>query len=152
MKKLTLTFGVISSFLFFIGVLLKSQHYPGAGVAMTLGIAGFALAYAPLLFVEKNKVTQDKFQNFVNVMTLVSMIVIPIALLFKVQHWEGARFGVYLGNLMLLVMIVVLFMHGSKETDGVKKLNFYSEAILLVILTAFSFFIWLVLNHPAVNP
>ena len=143
MKKITLSLGVISSFLVLIGVALKWMHLPGAGIALTIGCALFALAYAPLLYINKSKATPAKYQKFVNVMTLLSMILIVMGFLFKIQHWPGAGIGLVSGNILLLILIPVLFIHGSKEEDSVKKMNFFNEAILLVLFTAFSFFVWL---------
>jgi hypothetical protein len=95
------------------------------------------------LLLDKNAVAQNNYQKFVNVMTMVTMMIIMVAFLFKAQHWAGASIGIIVGHLLLLVMIPVLFIHASKESDPVKKLNFNNIAILFVILTAFSFFIWL---------
>lgn len=142
MKKSTFLLGVVSSFLL-IGVFMKIQHWPGAGVVITLAAALFALGYSVLLYIDKSAFAQSSFQRLVNVMTLFTMIIVMIAFLFKVQHWPGAGAGIIVGHLILFTMIPILFIQGSKESDPVKKLNFNNIAILFVVLTAFSFFIWL---------
>jgi len=147
MKKSTLITGVVSAFLILIGVAFKSQHWPGAGVAVTLGAALFALGYSVMLLIEKNKIARYSYQKFVNLMTCLTMFIIMTAFLFKIQHWPGAGIGIYLGHLMLLVMIPILFLHASREKDPEKKLNLNNIAILFVVLTAFSFFIWLVTSQ-----
>ena len=144
MKKNTFIIGVISSFLLLVGVAMKFEHWPGAAVVMTLAAVLFAFGYSVLLMIDKNAFAQNSFQKTVNLMTMLSMTIIMVAFIFKFQHWPGARIGLYVGNLLLLAMIPILFIHASKESDPVKKLNFNNEAILLVLLTAFSFFIWLV--------
>jgi hypothetical protein len=144
MKKSTFIIGVISSFLVLIGVAMKFQHWPGAGVVITVGAALFAFGYSIMLLIDKNALQPNDFQKIVNIMTMIAMLVIMIAFVFKFQHWPGARIGIYAGHILLLALIPTLFMHALKESDPVKKLNFNNEAILLVLLTAFSFFIWLV--------
>lgn len=146
MKKRTLIVGVVSSFLLLIGILMKTQHWPGANVVIAVAAALFALGYSILLLRDKNAIAQNNNQKTVNIMTMVLMSVIMICFLFKAMHWPGAGIAGFIGNVLLLIMIPILFIHGSKETDPVKKLNFYNEAILLVILTCFSFFIWLVIG------
>lgn len=141
MKKATLFTGLISSILILIGVFFKTMHWPGAGIALVVGCTLFALIYAPMLFLNKNKVATTGYQKLVNILVLLSMVLIVLGFLFKIQHWPGAGIGLIIGNLLLLVLIPVLFIHGYKENEPVKKMNFYNEAFLLVLLTSFSFFI-----------
>jgi hypothetical protein len=148
MKKLTFITGVVSVFLILIGVIFRIEHWTGGGVILTIGGALFTLVYSVLLLIDKNKIAKDSFQKFVNLMTMLTMLVIPAAALFKIQHWPGAGYGIYAAHLLLLIMIPVLFMHASKETDPVKKLNLNIIAIILVLLTAVSFYIWL--YHPII--
>ena len=143
MKKSTFVIGLVSAFLILIGVGFKFQHWPGAGIMVTLGAVLFALVYSVLLWIDKNKIAQNSYQKFVNLMTMLTMLIIMAGFLFKVMHWPGAAVGIYAGHFLLLLMIPILFIHASRETDPVKKLNFNHIAIMLVILTAFSFFIWL---------
>ncbi len=147
MKKVTLLFGIISSCLFLGGLIMKLMHWPGAGFALFGSIVIFALGYSPLLLADRNKLTQNGYQKFVNVASMITMSLVAISFLFKAMHWPGAGIGVFVGNILLIIMIPVLFIHASKETDKVKKLSFYNEAILLVMITTFSLFLWLVTFH-----
>ena len=147
MKKSTFIIGVVSAFLILIGVGFKTQHWPGAGVMLTLGAVLFALVYSVLLWIDKNKIAQNSYQKFVNLMTMLTILIIMKGFLFKIQHWPGAGIVVYAGHILLLLMIPILFIQGSRETDPYKKLNFNQNAILLVVLTAFAFFIWLIIGR-----
>lgn len=135
--------GALSSFLVLIGVAMKCMHWPGANISLVVGCTLFALVYAPLLYINKSKAAHTKYQKFVNVMALFAMILIIIGFLFKVMHWPGAGIGLIAGNCLLLILIPVLFIHGSKELDPLKKMNFFNEAIIIVLLTSFSFLMWL---------
>ncbi len=150
MKKATLILGIVSSFLFLVGITLKILHLPGAGPCLFLSVILFALGYSPLLLVDRNKITQDVNQKWVNMMSATVMSIVAITFLFKAMHWPGAGIGVYLGNILLLLMIPVLFLHAYKEKDEMKKMNFYNEAILMVVISGFSLFIWLITARPAV--
>jgi hypothetical protein len=141
MKKSTFLIGAVSSFLLLIGVFMKIQHWPYAGIVFTIAAALFAFGYATLLLIDKNAVAKNNFQKIINVLTFMSMMIIMIAFLFKIMHWPGAGIGIFIGHFCLLGMIPMLFIHASKESDPVKKLNLNNDAILL---TAFSFYIWLV--------
>jgi hypothetical protein len=147
MKKIALLTGVISSCLFLLGVLFKSLHWPGAGIVLLLSVVLFALVYSPFLMMEKNKLTQNANQKFTNAATMVAMSVIAVSFLFKAMHWPGAGIGMYISHAILVIMIPLLYVHASKESDETKRINFYNEAVLLTVFTAFSFFIWLVTSR-----
>jgi len=147
MKKATLTLGVISSLLFVIGVLFKWQHWPGAGIALTLSILLFAAGYSPLLLIDRNKFAQSTNQKMINLAGMIAMIIIAVSFLFKIQHWPGAGAGVVVGNLTLIVLVPLLYYHASRETDQKAKLNIYNEAIILLFLVGFSLFLWLVFSQ-----
>jgi hypothetical protein len=138
MKKITLISGVVSSIIVFIGVLFKIMHWPGAGVAITLGIVLFVVAYSLLLFIDKQEFATTSMQKVSNVFVLIAMVLISLGFLFKMQHWPGAGVLIYISNVALFVLIPVSFIKASKETEPGKKLNFNNEAIVLILLLAFS--------------
>lgn len=147
MKKATLTFGLISSILFIIGVLFKSQHWPGASAAMSLGIILFALGYAPLLFSDRNKLAENATQKTSNLVILIAMIIISISFLFKAMHWPGAGIGIGIGHLALIALVPVLFTRASKASDTKVRMDYNNEAIILLFVIGFSLFIWLVIGQ-----
>lgn len=143
MKKLTLFFGLISSFIFFTGAFFKIMHWPGAGIILTVSIGLFVLGYAPLLMIDRNKLTRNTYQKFVNLVTMAVMVVIACSFLFKAMHWPGANIVITAGIIILVFLIPILFVRASKESEPVKKLNFYNEAIILTLITVVELFIWL---------
>jgi len=141
MKKSTFIVGVISSLLILIGVIFKIQHWAGAGVAITLGAVFIAICYSILLLIDKNAIAQNGYQKFVNYMSMLTLLILTLAFLFKAMHWPGAGIGIWVGHIMMLIMIPVLFIQASRETDPVKKLNFNNIAILFMAVTAVCFYI-----------
>jgi hypothetical protein len=142
MKKTTFLTGVISTILLLIGIFFKTQHWPLSGVLMTVSLVSFALGYAVLLFMDKSKTVQTGIDKFANVMVMLTMIIVSISFLFKIMHWPGAGIGIWAAHIILIVMIVVLYVQGSKQTDPVKKLHIDSSAIILTLMTAISAYIW----------
>jgi hypothetical protein len=146
MKKSTFFIGVTSCILFALGIFFKIQHWPGGSTLLVAGAALFALCYSVMLWIDKNALTKNDYQKSVNLFTMLAMTIIMICFVIKAMHWPHAGIAIFIGHFILLALIPVLFIQGSKETDPVKKLNFNHSAIMLVILTAFSFFIWLVIG------
>jgi hypothetical protein len=147
MKKATLTLGVISSLIFVLGVILKWQHLPGAGIAVCISIILFAFGYSALLMIDRNKFAKDSYHKMINVAVMIAMIIISITFLFKIMHWTGAGIGVIIGNITLIVLVPLLFYRASKESEPVTRMNSYNEAILLLFLTGFSLFLWLIVSQ-----
>ncbi len=142
MKKSTFIVGVASTLLLLIGVVMKSLHWPGTGVVITVAVACFALGYAIMFCLDKNKTAKNGYDKFVNVMVMITMIVVAVSFLLKAMHWPGAGMGIYAAHILLLVLIPILYIQGTKETDPVKKLHIDSSVIIVAFITAISFYIW----------
>lgn len=143
MKKSTLWLGLASSGFFFISVFMKALHLPGAASLMVAAAIIF-IGYSTMLYIDKNQLATTSFQKTVNLISMLAMMIVMVCFIFKAMHWCGANVAIYVGHLCLLILIPILFIQGSEETDPVRKLNAYNSAIILVILTGFSFYIWLV--------
>lgn len=146
MKRTTFLLGLLSATLFFVSVFMKALQWPGAAVTMVIAAILFAAGYSTMLYVDKNKLATNSFQKTVNFISMQVMIIVMVCFVFKALHLVGANIAVYIGHLCLLILIPILFIQGSQETDQVRKLNAYNSAFILVILTGFSFYIWLVLG------
>jgi ABC-type multidrug transport system fused ATPase/permease subunit len=138
MKKLTLISGITSSLLVLIGVIFKTLHWPGASIALTIGIVLFALVYALFLFNDRQEYAKTSVQKISNVFVLIAMIMISVGFLFKMMHWPGAGIIIYISNFALLAIIPVSLVKANKETEPQKKLNFYNESIVIILLLSFS--------------
>jgi len=53
MKKAAFILSTLFGSLTILGILFKVMHWPGAGIALVLGVAGFALIGLPLLAVHR---------------------------------------------------------------------------------------------------
>jgi hypothetical protein len=135
--------GVVSSFIILLSIIFKTQHWPGAAILLTIGVALFSLVYVPLLFIDKQKYASTGIQKFSNICIVLAMFIIVVGFLFKSLHWPGAGIAIYLGHLVLIILIPTLYIRADKEKDALRKLNFYNEVVILVLLFALSLFLWL---------
>lgn len=141
MKQTTKLFGIISSLLILVGVIFKTQHWPGAGVILMLGIVAFAAIYAILLFIDRQKSLKSSIAKTSNLFVLLAMVLISLGFLFKMQHWPGAGVIIYVSNVALLALIPIKYLQAAKEKDKVKSTNFYNEAFVITIILGFSLFL-----------
>lgn len=136
MKKFTWIFGLIASFLILAGVFFKILHWPGASILIILGSVSLSV-YGILQFIEKNKHAETGYQKFMNVCSLVLIFLLPLAFMFKMQHYPGAGIALVISNTLILVMIPFMIVHAAKETDPVKKANYQNVAIIFIAIVAF---------------
>lgn len=141
MKQTTKLFGIISSLLILVGVIFKTQHWPGAGVILMLGIVAFAAIYAILVFIDRQKSLKTSIAKTSNLFVLLAMVLISVGFLFKMQHWPGAGVIIYVSNVALLALIPIKYLQAAKEKDKVKSTNFYNEAFVITIILGFSLFL-----------
>ncbi len=99
------------------------------------------MAYALLLYRDKQEFATTSLHKVSNVFVLIAMLLISAGFIYKMQHWPGAGVLIYISIIALFALIPVSFIKASKETEPVKKLNFFNEAIVLILLLAFSLLI-----------
>ena len=138
MKKITSLSGIISALIVLVGSIFKTLHWPGAGIIIVVGTALFAVLYATLLFIDKQKYATDMIRNISNICVYITMVIIPLGFLFKVMHWPGAGVLIYLGFLPIIALLVVSLVRSSAEKDALRKLNVTNEAVIIILWLAFS--------------
>jgi hypothetical protein len=123
MKKIVNIVGFVAALLLFTTVVMKSNHLPGAGIAMAL--SGFAISiYLPffLLYKPTNEISTER--NTAGIIGAISASVINLGITFKFQHWPGAGVMIVLGlSSFALIFIPLLLKHKlSGETSERKTL------------------------------
>lgn len=102
MKRTLKISGIIAIILIMIGVTFKSMHWPGAGVAIVLGLAFFSLIFIPLNIVMKFKDDKLKSNRLIMTVGMITAAAACIGVLFKIMHWPYAN--------VLMVSSLVVFM------------------------------------------
>jgi hypothetical protein len=112
MKRTMKITGFVTAFLILAGAIFKTMHWPGAGVAIVLGLGLFSLVFIPLNVVMKFR-DDDKSQNrAIMGLGMFTIAVACIGVLFKVMHWPGANIMIIssLGIFGLLFIPIYFYM------------------------------------------
>lgn len=119
MKNVMIKSGFIAASLLIIGSIFKVMHWPGAGVALVLGIAVLSLVFLPLVFIIKTKDDSSSRNKLVlGVGTLIGCF-LCWATLFRVMHWPGGSgilWFIAIG-LSAFVLIPVYFLTGIRNPE-----------------------------------
>jgi hypothetical protein len=132
MKRLIYVSGLISAILLTTGTSFKIQHWPGAGILITVAICFFILFFVPAALV--NNYNQEKKNAYLYISVFITLLVSFSAALFKIQHWQGAGIAVTIALLAPFVIFLpayVVYFNKSPNKDITK---FIAVMFLLVFV------------------
>jgi len=131
-KRLLLFVSAFFTALFFLlAMLFKVQHWPGAGIAVTLAGIFATFFFFPSLLYKIWKDSESGSRKVIQMTSIAGAILFTAGFLFKVQHWPGATILIIGG----LFIIVVLFFPLYTWTTWKKEPFIRSEFIFLVVGT-----------------
>lgn len=138
MKKTMFVLGIVAPVMIIIATIFKTQHWPGAGILLTLGLFTLGLIFLPMFVMIKIRDTreQKKPVNFLLYITgLIAGILFIAGALFKIMHWPGAGIVLILSLFSVLVLFIpmlVLYIIREKEN----RLTNFSFLIFLLSFIA----------------
>lgn len=118
MKRTLKISAVTSILLIMAGVTLKAMHWPGAGIAVVLGLAFFSLVFIPLNIVMKFRDDKEKSNRLIMTVGMLTASAATIGVLFKIMHWPTANMIMFSSLLVfMLIFIPIYFIIRFKDPD-----------------------------------
>ena len=131
MKKIMIISGIVSVALMTIGIVLKFQHWPGAGACIVLGVSIISLVFLPLMFLLKIKEQNQLKDKALTGLGTLSAICLTLGVLFKVMHWPGANMlSIIALAFLMFLYLPVYFFSGMRNPDT--KTNTIVNAVLII--------------------
>jgi hypothetical protein len=146
MKNTMKISGVAGIALFGIAALFKIQHWPGAGIMLTLGAMILTFAFMPsaLGVLWKETHNSNKLVLFISVFLSAGLFISGI--LFKIQHWDGGSVILMLTNLVVVLLLIPsLLAAGLRETEN-KSLRIVYMLGAIGFVAFFSGFIFKIMH------
>lgn len=109
MKKTLKISGVTSIILILLGVIFKSMHWPGASVAVVLGLGFFSLVFIPLNILLKFKDDKEKSNQLIMTIGMLTASVATIGVLFKIMHWPFANMLMFSSLLVFMIVFIPIY-------------------------------------------
>ncbi len=97
--------GFLTGLFFIIGTLFKVQHWPGAGIAVSLASLSGILLFIPSLLVDRLADSDKKSKRPVYILAAVSMACYGAGMFFKIMHWPFAGI-LFVAGLVVFCIIV----------------------------------------------
>jgi hypothetical protein len=137
MKKFIYISGIVIINIFVVGALFKIQHWPGAGILITLGLGLFSLGFLPLAFIQSYKGNGKKYKSLY-IAGFICAFICFIGAMFKIQHWPGAGWFLMVGvPLPFLYFLPVYIYHHNKSKEK-SSVNFLGVMFLMVYIAIFT--------------
>ncbi len=137
MKQKLYILGLITAIIAFTGTIFKLNHWPAAGILITIGLLTLVLVFIPAALVNHYKTAGNRQNVLLYIITWLTSFVIFISMLFKIMHWPGA--GVMLTIALpfpYVVFLPVFLVTTSKNKDY----SIYNTAFVLLLLAVNSVF------------
>ena len=127
--------GMFAGMFAIIGSLFKVQHWPGASVLLTLGLATLAFAFLPIYASVKKKEAAAKNEPFNSKLIIAGVIagaLLIIGALFKIMHWPGAGIVILVSwSLLGVILLPYLVLNQLKQKEN--KINNFIITILVAV-------------------
>ncbi len=98
--------GFFAGMFFILGTLFKVQHWPGAGIVISLGALAGILLFIPALLADRFAASEKKDKRPVYILAAVSMACYGTGMLFRIMHWPLAGILMVAG---LVIFCIIVF-------------------------------------------
>ncbi len=140
MKKAMMLSGAISVAALIFGSFFKVMHWPGASILLVVGVFFLGLVFLPLMAIIKTREADNTADKITSVSGTLMGVLFCMAIMFAIQHWPGARSGIYwliAVGFTLFVFIPIYFFTGIRKPE--RRANTIIITILLVGFTCLQF-------------
>ncbi len=137
MKKFIYIFGVVIINIFVFGALFKVQHWPGAGILITLGLGLFCTIFLPLAFYQSYKGNGKKYKQLY-IAGFVCAFITFIGAMFKIQHWPGAGWFLLVGIPLPFLYFLPVYVYHHNKSKEKSMLNFLGVMFMMVYIALFT--------------
>jgi hypothetical protein len=137
MKQKIYILGVVTTLIVFIGAIFKVNHWPGAGIMLTLGLLTMVFIFLPAALVNHYKSEESNQNLLLYIVTYLTCFVIFISMLFKIQHWPFAGVMLTIALPFPYVVFLPVFLIVTAKN---KNFNIYNTVFVLLLLALNSVF------------
>lgn len=131
-KKWTHVIGFLGTFFISVGFLFKIQHWPYAGIAITIGILMVCLLFLPMVLINRLKSEYDSVPKYIYLIAFAGFMIYLISVLFRIMHWPYASILLFTGCVLLVFIAFPLYVYHTYRNHSNISNGFVFAVIVLV--------------------
>lgn len=141
MKRIIVFSGFLAAIMILIGSFFKLLHWQHAYDVLAIGSAVFAFIFIPVFFIGKMMEEKRIAIQIIYVFEIIAIIFITVGLYFKILHFPGGGFILFIGTILFSIASLFLAINYYKQNGFEKK---YEMILTIVVVLAGSM---LMLEH-----
>jgi hypothetical protein len=123
----------VAGVFYILGMMFKIQHWPGAGVVISLAVLSGLLLFLPSLLISKLSDPEKKHKRPVYIIGFLSLLLYLSGFWFKIMHWPLAGAFMSLGSFVLFVVVFPWYTWITWKEEG----QVTKEYIFMVVASLF---------------
>ena len=131
MKQKIYILGIVTSMIMVTGSMFKVNHWPGAGILLTIGAFLLVFLFLPLALFNHFKVHGNAQNRLLYIVIWVTCLVIFSGMHFKIMHWP------YAGHILMIAIpfpFVVFLPVWLSVTSKIKNFEINNTIFILFLL------------------
>ena len=123
---------------FTFGFLFKIQHWPGAGMLLTIGFLFIGFLMIPAMLITKLRNPEEKNLHTAYIIGALSLMFFLTGDLFKIQHWPGAGIMLVVGAIGLTTIFFPVYVTKAYKKAETIKASFLFLCVGIVFFNLFN--------------
>jgi hypothetical protein len=132
MKQKIYILGLISSMILVTGTIFKLNHWPAAGILMTLGTILLVILFIPAALRSHFKANGNPQNKPLYIVTYITCFVVFTGMLFKIQHWPFAGLAMIIAIPFPFIVFLPVWLY---VTSKIKNFDINNTIYILFLLT-----------------
>lgn len=131
MKQKIYTLGLISAMILVAGAMFKVNHWPTAGILLTIGTFLLVIMFLPAALLNHFKANGNSQNRLLYIVTYLTCLIVFTAMLFKIMHWPYAGYILFIAIPFPFVVFLPVWLY---ITSGIKNFDINNTIFVLFLL------------------
>lgn len=150
MKKIVLISGIICLNIFVIGAFLKVFHFPGANMAIFVGMVSFALWVLPSALVNSYK-GSDKTKKPLYLVGFICTATCILGALCKIMHLPESNLFLFIGIPLPFLLFLPMYLYSQRKEKSKSVMSFAKIMFLMIFIAVVNSLLTFRINGNIVN-